>query len=122
VESMQRDANRQRFHAPFAGVVGSVQVAQGDQCQRNAAAMDFYPGCRGHGVTGKLRRFTPRNHPGAWLKATPGRPDWETVPPPEHNAERIAAGRSAALKRCSHWTSGGGLRVAPTGISVPKPA
>lgn len=43
LDSMQRDAERSRFHAPFDGVVGQVRVAIGDRVAANAALLDYYP-------------------------------------------------------------------------------
>ncbi|WP_373185626.1 efflux RND transporter periplasmic adaptor subunit [Halopseudomonas sp.] len=43
LETVQRDARRSRFIAPFDGVVAGVQVASGDQVSNSQALMDFYP-------------------------------------------------------------------------------
>ena len=64
LDSMRRDAERSRFVAPFAGVVGNVQVAEGDQVNANAALLDFYP------VDGmELRATLPQIHAQAFLTA-----------------------------------------------------
>lgn len=42
-ETVQRDAQRSQFVAPFDGVVAQVQVAPGDQVTANQALLDFYP-------------------------------------------------------------------------------
>lgn len=64
LESMQRDASRSRFMAPFAGVVGSVEVAEGDQVNANAALLDFYP------VEGmELRASLPQIHAQEFVQA-----------------------------------------------------
>jgi multidrug efflux pump subunit AcrA (membrane-fusion protein) len=57
LESVQRDAARSRFAAPFDGVVANVQVAPGDQVTNNQSLLDFYP------VDGlELRATLPQIH------------------------------------------------------------
>ncbi|MEH6566399.1 MAG: HlyD family efflux transporter periplasmic adaptor subunit [Halopseudomonas sp.] len=63
-DSMQRDAERSRFTAPFDGVVGNVQAAVGDQVNANAALLDFYP------LQGmELRAVVPQVHSQAFVQA-----------------------------------------------------
>ena len=57
LNSIQRDAERSRFVAPFDGVVGEVKVAVGDQVNTNTALLDFYP------LQGmELRALVPQIH------------------------------------------------------------
>ncbi|WVM91380.1 HlyD family efflux transporter periplasmic adaptor subunit [Halopseudomonas pachastrellae] len=64
LESTLRDAERSRFVAPFDGMVGSVQVAVGDQVNANAALLDFYP------LEGmELRALVPQVHSQDFINA-----------------------------------------------------
>ena len=64
LDSTLRDAERSRFVAPFDGVVGSVQVAVGDQVNANAALLDFYP------LEGmELRALVPQVHSQDFINA-----------------------------------------------------
>ena len=57
LETVQRDAERSRFVAPFDGVVAQVEVAPGDQVNANQALLDIYP------VEGlELRATLPQIH------------------------------------------------------------
>lgn len=125
LDSMQRDASRSRFMAPFAGVVGSVQVAQGDQVNANAPLLDFYP------VEGmELRASLPQIHAQEFIQAlAEGQrlvaQTLETVPPLSMTLERIAGQADArgveALFTLDQPVAG--LRVGNLlAISVPKPA
>ncbi|GAA6131454.1 efflux RND transporter periplasmic adaptor subunit [Halopseudomonas sabulinigri] len=63
-DSMQRDAERSRFTAPFDGLVGNVQAAVGDQVNANAALLDFYP------LQGmELRAVVPQVHSQSFIQA-----------------------------------------------------
>ncbi|MEH6491657.1 efflux RND transporter periplasmic adaptor subunit [Halopseudomonas sp.] len=63
-DSMQRDAERSRFTAPFDGIVGNVQAAVGDQVNANAALLDFYP------LEGmELRAVVPQVHSQSFMQA-----------------------------------------------------
>jgi len=63
-DSMQRDAERSRFTAPFDGLVGNVQAAVGDQVNANAALLDFYP------LQGmELRAVVPQVHSQSFMQA-----------------------------------------------------
>ncbi|WP_417707975.1 efflux RND transporter periplasmic adaptor subunit [Pseudomonas sp.] len=63
-DSMQRDAERSRFAAPFDGIVGNVQAAVGDQVNANAALLDFYP------LQGmELRAVVPQVHSQSFMQA-----------------------------------------------------
>ncbi|HDZ55632.1 MAG TPA: biotin/lipoyl-binding protein [Pseudomonas xinjiangensis] len=64
LDSMRRDAERSRFNAPFDGVVGEVQVAEGDQVAANAPLLDFYPL---HGM--ELRATVPQIYSQALVEA-----------------------------------------------------
>lgn len=125
LESTQRDAGRSRFMAPFAGVVGSVQVAQGDQVNANAPLLDFYP------VEGmELRASLPQIHAQEFIQALADgqklvAQTLETVPPLSMTLERIAGQADArgveALFTLDQPVAG--LRVGNLlAISVPKPA
>lgn len=62
--SMQRDAERSRFTAPFDGLVGNVQAAVGDQVNANAALLEFYP------LQGmELRAVVPQVHSQSFIQA-----------------------------------------------------
>ncbi len=64
LQSTLRDAERSRFVAPFDGMVGSVQVAVGDQVNANAALLDFYP------LEGmELRALVPQVHSQDFINA-----------------------------------------------------
>lgn len=64
LDSTLRDAERSRFVAPFDGVVGSVQVAVGDQVGANASLLDFYP------LEGmELRALVPQIHSQDFINA-----------------------------------------------------
>ncbi|WP_425056222.1 efflux RND transporter periplasmic adaptor subunit [Pseudomonas abyssi] len=64
LDSTRRDAERSRFIAPFDGVIGSVQVAVGDQVNANAALLDFYP------LEGmELRALVPQVHSQDFINA-----------------------------------------------------
>ncbi|UJJ30181.1 efflux RND transporter periplasmic adaptor subunit [Halopseudomonas maritima] len=64
LDSTLRDAERSRFVAPFDGVVGSVQVAVGDQVGANASLLDFYP------LDGmELRALVPQIHSQDFINA-----------------------------------------------------
>ncbi len=64
LDSIQRDAERSRFVAPFDGVVGAVQVAVGDQVNANAPLLDFYP------LEGlELRALVPQIHSQDFINA-----------------------------------------------------
>ncbi|MFT6464820.1 efflux RND transporter periplasmic adaptor subunit [Halopseudomonas sp.] len=125
LESMQRDAERSRFMAPFAGVVGSVQVAEGDQVNANAALLDFYP------VEGmELRASLPQIHGPEFIRALAAGQQLvahtlETRSPLSMTLQRIAGQADAsgveALFTLDQPVAG--LRVGNLlAISVPKPA
>lgn len=64
LDSTRRDAERSRFSAPFDGVVGNLEVAQGDQVGSNTALLSFYP------LEGmELRATLPQIHTPAFVQA-----------------------------------------------------
>ncbi|MFO7704831.1 MAG: RND transporter, partial [Halopseudomonas sp.] len=125
LDSMQRDASRSRFMAPFAGVVGSVAVAQGDQVSANAPLLDFYPV-----EDMELRASLPQIHAQEFIQAlSEGQQlvarTLERVPPLSMTLARIAGQADArgveALFTLDQPVTG--LRVGNLlAISVPKPA
>ena len=125
LESMHRDANRSRFMAPFAGVVGSVEVAEGDQVNANAPLLDFYP------IDGmELRASLPQIHAQEFIQALAAGQQLvartlETLPPLSMTLERIAGQADArgveALFTLDQPVAG--LRIGNLlAISVSKPA
>ncbi|RHW21296.1 efflux RND transporter periplasmic adaptor subunit [Pseudomonas jilinensis] len=90
LESMERDAQRSRFSAPFDGVVSQVQVAVGDQVNANAALLALYP------LDGlELRATLPQTHSQAYIDALARGErlqarSLETQPPLTLTLERIA--------------------------------
>lgn len=125
LQSMQRDADRSRFMAPFAGVVGSVAVAQGDQVNASAPLLDFYP------VEGmELRASLPQVHAQEFIQALAADQKLvartlETVPPLSMTLERIAGQADASGVEALFTLDQpeAGLRVGNLlAISVPKPA
>lgn len=64
LESMQRDAERSRFIAPYAAIVSQPQVAVGDQVNANQALFELYP------LDGmEVRAVVPQVYSQAYLQA-----------------------------------------------------
>ncbi|SDU31255.1 efflux RND transporter periplasmic adaptor subunit [Halopseudomonas salegens] len=64
LESMQRDAKRSRFAAPYDAIVSQPQVAVGDQVNANQALLELYP------LAGmEVRATLPQVYSQAYLQA-----------------------------------------------------
>jgi multidrug efflux pump subunit AcrA (membrane-fusion protein) len=123
LESVQRDAARSRFAAPFDGVVANVQVAPGDQVTNNQSLLDFYP------VEGlELRATLPQIHALDFTQAlaagqTLVARTLETTPPLTMTLQRIAGQADATGVEAIFVLdqSAAGLRLGNLlAITVPK--
>lgn len=125
LDSTRRDAERSRFRAPFDGVVGSVQVAQGDQVGGNTALLSFYP------IDGmELRATLPQIHTAAFVQALAEGQELQArtldLQPPLSMTLRRIAGQADARGVEALFTldqPASGLRVGNLlAISLPRPA
>jgi len=125
LDGMRRDVERSRFIAPFDGIVGQVQIAEGDQVNANAALLTFYP------IDGmELRASLPQIHTQAFIQALAEGEQLvarslDTDPALSMTLQRIAGAADArgveALFTLDQPASG--LRVGNLlAISVPRPA
>lgn len=125
LESVERDAARSRFTAPFDGVVADVQVATGDQVSSNQGLLDFYP------IEDlELRATLPQIHALDFTQAlatgeTLVARTLETTPPLSMTLQRIAGEADATGVEALFVLDqpAPGLRLGNLlAISVPKPA